>query len=54
MPHFDCRFCGFQEIASLDLSRYVQYHICDMEYRKGPYCRKLYFGLIFHMTSIYS
>ncbi len=27
---------------------------CDVEYRKGPYCQKLYFGLIFHITGIYS
>ncbi len=28
-------------------------HICDMEYRKGPYCQKLYFGDFSHHWYLY-
>ncbi len=60
VPHF-CMKCG-HDSRTVDRMGLATYPSCfssrftfsDMEYRKGLYCQKLYFELIFHITGIYS
>ncbi len=37
-----------------DVEDILWVYICDVECRKRPCCQKLYLGLIFHITGVYS